>query len=141
MNDTDDLILLENRIIVTYIYRNLAVNVVHARNLGLTKLLQQNKALLTYKVFFPNMDKITTQVLGLCTSCKYITPSHDRHKLISQPTSSETVDTINVDTLCPFSNVQYIFVMIHQRTKYPDVAFMKSTSARNAIFALEQFFS
>ena len=35
------------------------------------------------------MDKIITQVLGLCTSCKSVTPPHDRHKLISQPTPSE----------------------------------------------------
>ena len=63
------------------------------------------------------MDKITTQVLGLCTSCKSVTPSHDRHKLISQPTPSETLDTINLDFLGPFPNGQYIFVMIDQRTE------------------------
>ena len=87
------------------------------------------------------MDKITTQVLGLYTFCKSVTPSHDRHKLISQPTPSETLDTINLDFLGPFPNGQYIFVMIDQCTKYPDVDFMRSTSARNVIFVLERFFS
>ena len=39
------------------------------------------------------MDKITTQVIGFCTSCKSV----NRHKLVSQPTPSETLDTINLD--------------------------------------------
>ena len=86
------------------------------------------------------MDKITTQALNLCTSCRSVTPSHDRHRLISQPAPSETLDTINLDFLGPFSNGKYIFVMNDQRTKYPDVEFMISTSARNVIFALERIF-
>ena len=136
MNDTGDLVLRENWIVLPFIYENLAVNLAHAGHLGLTK----TKALLRSKVFFPNIEKITT-VLGLCTFCKSVAPSHDRHKLIPQHTLSETLDTINLDFLGPFPNGQYIFVMIDQRTKYPDVEFMRSTSARNVIFALERFFS
>ena len=60
VNDTGDLILLENWIVLPFIYQNLAVNLAHAGHLGLTK----TKALLRSKVFFPNMEKITT-VLGL----------------------------------------------------------------------------
>ena len=48
---------------------------------------------------------------------------------------------MNLDFLGPFLNDQYICVMINQRTKYPDIEFMRSTSARNVIFALERFFS
>ena len=87
------------------------------------------------------MDKITTHVLGICSSCKFVNPSHDRHKLISQPTPLETLDTINLDFLGPVPNGQYIFVVIDQRAKYPKVDFLRSTSARNVIFALERFFS
>ena len=135
VNDNSDLILQENWIALPSIYRNLAVNLVYAGHLGLTKA----KALLKSKVFFPNVDKITTQVLG--TSCKSVTPSHHRQKLISQPTPSETLDTINLDFLGPFPNGQHIFVVIDQRTKYPNIEFMWSTSATNVIFALERFFS
>ena len=136
VNDTGHLILRENRIVLPSIHRNLAVNLAHTGHLGLTK----TKALLRSKAFFPNMDKITRQVLGLCTFCKSVTPSHDRHKLISQPTPLETLDTINLDFLGPFPNGQYIFVMIDQRRKYLDVEFTRSTSARNVIFVLERFF-
>ena len=118
VNDTSDLILQENWIALPSIYRNLAVNLVYAGHLGLTKA----KALLKSKVFFPNVDKITTQVLG--TSCKSVTPSHHRQKLISQPTPSETLDTINLDFLDPFLNGQHIIVAIDQRTKYPNREFM-----------------
>ena len=137
MNDIGGLILRENRIILSFIYRNLAVNLAHAGHLGLTK----TKALLRSKVFLPNTDKITTDVLGLCTTCKSFTPSHDRDQLISQHTPSETLDTINLDFLGLFPNGQYVFVMIDQRMKYLNVKFMRSTSARNVIFALEQIFS
>ena len=62
---------------------------------------------------------------------------NDRLKLLSQPTPSETLDTVNLDFLGPFPNGQYIFVMIDQRTKYTDVEFMSRISANNVIFALE----
>ena len=108
------------------------MNVTHAGHLGLTK----PKVLIRSKVFFPNIDKITTPVLGLYSPWKSITPSHDLHKLISQPTPSETLDTLNLDFLGPFSNGQYICVMINQGTKNSEIEFMRSTSARNVIFAL-----
>ena len=66
MNDAGYLILRENRIVLPSIYQNLAVNLAHSGNLEVTK----TKALLRSKVFFPNMDKITTQLLDLFTSCK-----------------------------------------------------------------------
>ena len=42
--------------------------------------------------------------------------------------------------LGPFPNGQYIFAMMDQRVKYPEVEFMRITSARNVNFALERFF-
>ena len=71
MNDIGGLILRENRIALLSIYRSSAVNFAQSGDLGLTKM----KALLRSKVFFPNMDKITAQVLGPCASRKSVTIS------------------------------------------------------------------
>ena len=122
--DTGDLILQENWVILPSVYWNLAANLTHAGHLGLIK----TKALLRSKVFFQNRDKITTKLLSLCNPCKSISPRHDWHKLILQPTPSETLHTINLDFLGPLSNGQCIFVMIDRRTKYSDAEFMTSTS-------------
>ena len=73
MNDIGGLILRENRIALLSIYQSSAVNFAQLGDLGLTKM----KALLRSKVFFPNMDKITAQVLGPCTSRKSVTILHD----------------------------------------------------------------
>ena len=62
MNDTDDMNLRDNRIVLPSIYGNIAVNLAYAGHLGLVKI----KALLRSTVFFPNLDKITTQVSDLC---------------------------------------------------------------------------
>ena len=70
VKDTGDFTLRENRIVLPSIYWNLAINLAHAGKLGLTK----TKTLLRSRVFFPNIDKIAAQVLGLCTSCKSVTP-------------------------------------------------------------------
>ena len=70
VKDTGDLTLRENRIVLPSIYWNLAINLAHTGKLGLTK----TKTLLRSRVFFPNIDKIAAQVLGLCTSCKSVTP-------------------------------------------------------------------
>ena len=68
VNDAGYLILWENRIVLPSIYQNLAVNLAHVESLEVTK----SKALLRSKVFFPNMDKITTLLLDLFTSCKSV---------------------------------------------------------------------
>ena len=102
-------------------------------HLGLTKI----KLLLRSKVFFPNIDKIIPPVLGLCTPYKSITQLHDQHKFLWQPTTSETLLTVNLDFLGSFTNGQYIFVMIDQHIKYSNIEFMRSTSARNVTGALE----
>ena len=76
-NDTGDLILRETWPVLPSIYWNIAANCTHAGHLGLTK----TKALLRPKVFFPKMEEtITSQ----CTSYKFVTPSHGRHKLLAQ---------------------------------------------------------
>ena len=80
------------------------------------------------------LDKITTQLLCLCTSFKSITPSHDQNKLLSQ---SAALDTTNIIVFDLFLNFQYIFVMIYQLLKYPDVEFIKSRNAKNVISSLE----
>ena len=48
---------------------------------------------------------------------------------------------INLDFWGPFSNGQCVFVMIDQRTKYPEVKLVTSAFAKNVFFALERFFS
>ena len=58
-----------------------------------------------------------------------------------QPTPSEILGIINLDFLGPFPSGQYVLVMIDQCTKYLHVEFMRSTSARDVIFALKRFCS
>ena len=103
VNDMSDLILQEKWIFLPSIYWSPAI-ITHAGHLGVTK----TKALLRSKVFFPNIDKITTPILGLCTPCKSVTPSW---------TWWQTLHSINLDFLGPFSNGQYLYLMIDQHTK------------------------
>ena len=109
MNDIGNLILLEKWIFMPSIYWSPAI-ITHAGHLGVTK----TKALLRSNVFFPDIDKITTPILGLCTTCKFVTPSWTWwHTLISQHTPSETLHRINLDFLGPFSIGQYIYTYIY----------------------------
>ena len=128
VNDSRFLILRKNQIDLRSIYENTGVNVTHAGHLGLTKIKAQRRS----EVFLLNKDKIITQVLGL---------SHDRHKLLYQPTPLATLGTINLIFLGSLTNIQYIFIMIDQRITYPTAEFMRSTSGKNVIFAIERFFS
>ena len=68
MNDTDDLILLEEK--NTPAFNLLKPYITHAGHLGETK----TKALRKSKVFFSNIDKITTPILELRALCKFVTP-------------------------------------------------------------------
>ena len=87
------------------------------------------------------MDSLVEKEINQCISCqatmrpKYPPPTQ------SMPIPETVWDKLNVDYLGPFPNGQYIFVAIDQRSKFPEIEFVSSTSANQQILALERIFS
>ena len=57
------------------------------------------------------------------------------------PTPDRVWQCVNIDYLGPFPNGWYLLVLIDQRSRFPDVEFVRNTSANLLLSYLERFFS
>ena len=59
----------------------------------------------------------------------------------NMPIPDRDWQTVNIDYLGPLPNGYYIFVIVDQRSRYPDVEFLHSTAASALIPRLNRIFS
>ena len=134
ISTSNDLILKVNRIILPIAYQSVAVKLAHIGHLGVVK----TKALLRSKVYFPGMDDaVETEVAG-CMSCQAVGKAKPPPTLNITPTPTDVWDIVNVDYLGPLPNGTYVFVIVDQKSKFPDIEFVSSTSAPILIKTLER---
>lgn len=133
----DDLVLFRRRIVMPRAYQNISVKLAHVGHLGVNK----TKALLRTKLFFFGMDALVEKEIGQCLSCQATTKKKTQQPLNIMLIPEEVWEKVNVDYLGPFPNGQYIFVAIDQRSRFPEVEFTNSTSARKLINTLDRIFS
>ena len=133
----NDLILKSNRIVLPIPYQRIAVKLAHIGHLGVVK----TKALLRSKSYFPGMDKAVEDEISRCMSCQAVGRGNPPAQLNITPTTKETWDTVNIDYLGPLPNGVYVFVIMDQKSKFPDVEFVHNTSATVLIKALERIIS
>ena len=137
VNDTSDIILKGNRIIVPKIYQDVVVKLAHQSHMGLTK----TKALLRTKVYFPNLDTIVEQYINHCSICQALGKPKPPAELAITPTPDEVWDIVNMDYLGPLPNGFYLIALIDQTSKFPVVNIIRNTSADLLIEFLQQTIS
>ena len=119
----NDIILKGNRIVLPYTYQRVTIKLAHSGHMGVVK----TKALLRFKVYFPDMDAMVAEETKCCLSCQAFGKPNLPVKLT--PTPKATWETVN---LGPLPNGRYIFVLIFdQHLKYPVVHFVRNTSAES----------
>ena len=100
------------------------VDIAHEGHQGAVKCNE----LLRAKVWFPQLDKIKN-----CLACQASTyaPTHDPLKPTKLP--DHPWQCIDIDFWGPLPNGESLLVMIDEYTRYPEVEFLKSTSAQAVI--------
>ena len=135
----NDVILKNNRIILPDIYQSIAVKLklAHAGHLG----IQKTKSLLRSKVFFFGLDITVENEIRKCIACQSIVKPRSPAPLQIIPIPEQAWQKLNMDFIGPFPNGEYIFATIDQRSKFPEIDFMISTSANNVINSLDRMIS
>ena len=113
------------------------IDICHEGHLGIVK----SKQLLRSKVWFPNIDKMMEVRCRNCLPCQAAVVKKQRNPLEMTPTPSEPWESIAIDFCGPFPTGEMILVAIDERSRYPAVEIINSTSARTTICALEKIFA
>ena len=115
-------------------YHKIVVKLAHVGHQGIYK----TKEALRSKVYFVNMDKAVEAEILRCIPRQAVGKEKAPAKLKIMPLPDKVWRIVNMDYIGPFPNGNYLFVAIDQRSRYPEVEFVKSTSATVLINALDR---
>ena len=87
------------------------------------------------------MDKMIENLIKDCISCQATRKQNPPAKLNIMPVPERIWQEINIEYLGPIPNGKYILVIMDQRSCYPEVEFVSSTSADQLLLSLDRIFS
>ena len=109
----------------------------HEGHLGITR----TKNLLRSRVWFPEMDKITEEVIRNCTACQVTTPQTARLPLKMTEFPKGPMVKVISDFYGPLPTAECILLVNCLYSRYPMVRIVYSTSAKAVIPKHEEIFS
>ena len=106
--------------------QNKVIKIAHEGHQGLVK----TKQLLRSRVWFPKMDEAVSAVLGPCIACQATvnTPSQEPVKSTQLPNGPW--ESLAVDYYGPLPSGDYVLVVIDEYSRFPEIEFTTSTSAK-----------
>ena len=113
------------------------IEICHEGHLGIVK----SKQFLRSKVWFPNIDKKMEARCKRCVPCQAAVSQIQRSPLQMTETPSKPWENVAADFCGPYPSGELIFVVIYERTRYPEVEIMNNTSAESTIIAMEKMFA
>ena len=134
VNDTGDLILQRNRIVIPKALRKQTLALAHEGHQGIVK----TKQLIREKVWFPNIDR---EVEVLLSACQANGPNTKPDPLTMSSLPPEPWHTVHIDFCGPFPSGEYLLVVIDAYSRFPEVDIVHSTKATTTISKLERIFA
>ena len=132
-----DILLKGNRLVLPTSLHKIAVMLAHAGHQGITK----TKALMRLKAYFIGMDNLIEERIKDCIACQSNTCNKTKEPLINSPTPPYVWHTVHVDFLGPLPNGYYILVFMDAKSKFPEIGFLKGTTANAVIDIFEKTFT
>jgi hypothetical protein len=132
------LLLRDERIVMPEVLRERAVKLAHASHQGIVK----TKQLIRETIWFPGIDKMVEKRIEECLSCKCSThggTTREPAQMTKIP--DEPWKEVSMDFLGPFSGGEYLLAVMDDRSRYPEVEVVFSTSAKAVIPALDAIFA
>ena len=124
------------RIVVPRTLRNKVVNPAHEGHQGITK----TKEYLRTRVWFPGLDKMVEAHIQHCHPCQVVNVSPEREPLPMTTTPSEPWKDVAVDFWGPVRTGEYLLVTVCKQSRWAEVEFVNSTSAREVIPKMDKTF-
>ena len=137
VNDTSDLILRRNRIVIPKALRKQTLALAHEGHQGIVK----TKQLIREKVWFPNIDREVEVLLSSCIACQANGPNTKPDPLTMSSLPPEPWHTVHIDFCGPFPSGEYLLVVIDAYSRFPEVDIVHSTKATSTISKLDRIFA
>ena len=125
------------RIVVPRTLRNKVVNLAHEGHQGVTK----TKEYLRTRVWFPGLDKMVEAHIQHCHPCQVVSVSPEREPLRMTPMPSEPWKDVAVDFWGPIHTGEYLLVTVCKQSRWAEVEFVTTTSARAVIPKMDKTFA
>ena len=113
----DKVILKRNLLVLPKSLHNRALNLAHQGHLGLSK----TKALIREKTWFPNIDKLTEELITSCLPCQLAGLPKPPAPLQPTQLPPKPWHTVNMDFLGPLPSGEMLLVIIDQYSQFPEV--------------------
>ena len=128
----------DDRVVVPEQLRERAVRLAHSSHQGIVK----TKQLMRETIWFPGIDKMVEREVKNCLACQStINSGTHREPLKMTKMPEESWREVAMDFLGPFKGGEYLLVVIDERSRYPEVEIVYSTSHRATIPALDAIFA
>ena len=108
--------------------RHQVVDTAHEGHLGIVKC----KQLLRAKLWFPHLDTMVERRINGCLGCQATTYKPVRGPLRPTPLPDRPWQRVDVDFSEPLPSGEYLLVIIDEYSRYPEVEFVRSTSAQSS---------
>ena len=133
----DSLLLKGNKLVIPNSLQQRVLESAHESHMGIVK----TKKLIREKVWFPNMDRLVENMVKTCNACQLTTtpPQEPPVQMTDLPKTKWT--ELAIDFCGPFSQNEYLLVLVDFYTRYPLVEIMKSTTSQSIIRQLNKWFS
>ena len=93
------------------------------------------------KVFFLRMDQAVEKRVQNCIPCQATTKGKSPEPIQSTPISQNVWEVVNGNLLGPLPDGTYVLVFIDEQSRYPEIYFVKITSATTLMNVLNPLFA
>ena len=132
-----NIVLRGHCIIIPKSLHQRAVDLAHQNHFGIVK----TKQLLRSKIWFPGIDKYVENLVVSCILCQAIGPPKPPQLLFLNEMPKHCWDVVNVDFLGPLPSGHYLLTVIDQKSRFPEVEILSSTSAPTVLPKLDKIFA
>ena len=133
----DGLLLKGEKIVVPKSLEEDIIRIGHEGHMGIVKC----KQLLRSKVWFPGMDmKVEKEIKG-CLACQSVVDRVKCENIEVSLLPSGPWEELSVDLWGPTPEGDYLLVLIDHYSRFPEVDFVRSTSANTVILKLDRMLS
>ena len=125
------------RIIIPYVLRHKAIQLVHEGHQGVVK----TRSLVRSKIWYPGIDRDIEKLVSSCIQCQANIVENKPSPLHMSPTPVRPWSVLNIDFCGPFPKGEYLLVSVDQFSRFPILEILKSLSTSAVVVALEHVFS
>lgn len=133
----EGLVLKGSRIALPDSLQKRAVELAHEGHQGVNK----TKSLLREKVWFPGIDMMVKERVGRCVPCQATFDPRQREPLQMSKLPERPWSHLSTDFYGPLPSGHYLLVIRCDRSRFPEVEVLGSTSANVVIPAMDKLFS